>query len=102
MGIAFNDDLEDFAGEMRKCARVARSYRDPEQTAVRIEIATVDGGTIFAQCVVLHRGTEVVDVRLPDGHGALASAAGISWEAAAEWEGYLCILARFAFARGGR
>jgi hypothetical protein len=75
---------------------------DPDETAVRIEIATVDGGTIFSQCVVRHRGTEVVDVRLPDGHGALASVAGIPWQAAAEWEGYLCILARLAFARGWR
>jgi len=73
-----------------------------EETAVRIEIPSKSGGTIFAQCVVIHNGTEVIDVRLPDGHGALAEAAGITWEAATEWEGYLCILARMAFARGGR
>lgn len=75
---------------------------DLEETRVRIEIPTKGGGTVFVQCVVRHDGETVHDVRLPDGHGALADVAGITWEAAAEWEGYLSILARIEFARGGR
>jgi hypothetical protein len=75
---------------------------DCEETAVRIDVPSKSGGVIFASVVVLHRGDDVVDVRLPDGFMAYADAAGLPYEAAAEFEGFLCTLARMAFARGGR
>jgi hypothetical protein len=75
---------------------------DCDETAVRIDVPTRNGGLAFASCVVLHRGDDVVDVRLPEGHMAYATAAGLPYEAAAEFEGFLCTLARMAFARLAR
>jgi hypothetical protein len=74
---------------------------NPDEIAVRIELATVDGGTLLATCVIVHDGTEILDVRLPCDWRALASAAGIPSHCSA-FEGYLEVLARFAFSRGAR
>jgi len=87
---------------LRRADEIHRAHSEADRTAVRIELPSKSGGAIFAECVVVHNGDDVIGVRLPDGHGALAEAAGITLDAATEWEGYLCILARIAFARGGR
>jgi hypothetical protein len=73
----------------------------PEETAVRIEIPADNGGILLAHCIVVHDGTEVLDVRPPPDWRALANAAGIPYPAQC-FEGYIETLARFAFARGGR
>jgi hypothetical protein len=75
---------------------------DCEETAVRIEIPSKSGGTVFVRLVVLHRGDDVEDVMMPEGFRALAEAAGIPSHCNA-FEGYLETLARLEFARrGGR
>jgi hypothetical protein len=73
---------------------------DCEETAVRIEIPSKSGGTIFVRLVVLHRGDDVEDVMMPEGFRALAEAAGIPSHCNA-FEGYLETLARLEFARRG-
>jgi hypothetical protein len=78
--------------------------QEPEQVGVLVDIVGFRNGresTVRAWFTVLHRGDDVVDVRLPDGWRALCSAVGLDAEST-DTEGYIATLAKLKFARAGR
>lgn len=87
VGLAIADYLDD-----------APLAGDAEETRVTIDIPTKSGGHVVCECVVLHNGEDVVDVRLPAHFRDYATAAGVPSDANC-WEGYLETLARVEFAR---
>lgn len=92
-----DDSLAD--GDGYETARPVRL--DPEQTAVRIDIPTRSGGVIMSHATVHHHGDRPVHVVLPPHFRDYAEAAGID-RFDEDFEAFLWVLAKMAFARGGR
>jgi len=72
---------------------------DAEQTAVRFDIPTRNGGIILGSATVNHDGEKVVNVILPPHFRDWAGAAGLERDDLC-FEGYLEAMAKMVFARG--